>query len=638
MPAAGLQTCSLENIRSLDAAATLRYARAVYGSAAAAVAVAQGLRAFWDRVDVVWHDFLPASLASCSWSLSPAPGAVYTRFHVASQQHYPEGTMDDAFVALGFAPVLWIYRFSSVIRPGDLPDRGPATEHAITPPVDAEQYEQRWVEVLHYNVQENATKVLWTYLARGSGMWLFTGATAVYRDHTDLAVAMNVSREECDSCYRKEEHIGIDKGMKMSDVAMLLERAARFYDTVVFELHVDMWALHREYPDCSPPGVQLRALNHSHSFHWDLPSAEIPRVNTTNVSMCHESGKKKLTGGEFRTEIVSLRSLRGENGRSTTHRLLPYGDAPPWIAAGWPPSITNPCILARTMRCLVPPPPPSRTPSCADGLFASRTARWQQQRGTPVINLGLTKSGSSAAYVAVARSGWGGTTARKGMCNKWVGVPATFAHVKALASGNASDWHPLRRILGECSQVGDNPWWLIARQLLYEYPGARFILTGFSGGSRPYDWEAGCVAWANSSARSFWECHEGGKLDWMHACWAGAKAFDANLFARRCQEHHRQVVGTARALGRTMLLLGTDWSDAQKWAALDAFLNTSAAAVESRTAAFGAAFPVVQTLSSKRGCDHVVASHRLHRTGTGTPRSMYMYPGLNVHVPTFGGN
>ena len=58
-----------------------------------------------------------------------------------------------------------------------------------------------------------------------------------------------------------------------------------------------------------------------------------------------------------------------------------------------------------------------------------------------------------------------------------------------------------------------------------------------------------------------------GKLDWIHACWAGVDRFDATLFARRCREHHHRVVETARALGRRLLLLPTDGSDAEKWRA-----------------------------------------------------------------------
>ena len=197
-----------------------------------------------------------------------------------------------------------------------------------------------------------------------------------------------------------------------------------------------------------------------------------------------------------------------------------------------------------------------------------------------------------------------------------MGVQQGLRGAAALASGEATEAHPLRRMLRECSQLGDNPWWLLAPLLLREYPAALFILSGLGSGGGPSDWEAGCAAWANSSAREFWACATPPyALDDIHACWAGTRFFDAAIFARRCVQHYRDVTDAAHKVGRRLLQLPTDLDDESKWAALDAFLGTTPAAIAKRRTAHGRAFPHVRSVSSKRGCNWTAARPRRRRSG-----------------------
>jgi len=207
------------------------------------------------------------------------------------------------------------------------------------------------------------------------------------------------------------------------------------------------------------------------------------------------------------------------------------------------------------------------SPALGTASAAPRRTAGAGERGEcPIVNLGLTKSGSSSLFTAVQWSGLGGVGSSR--CSKWVASPLSVqagykAALASIEAGTAAEDSPLRAILRECAQLGDNPWWSLAPALLRDYPRARFVLTGFgSGPSGDGGWEAGCAAWANSSARGLWACR--GKLDDIHTRWAGSRTFDVGTFARRCAAHHADVVATARRLGRRLLLLPIDWGDGAK--------------------------------------------------------------------------
>jgi hypothetical protein len=221
------------------------------------------------------------------------------------------------------------------------------------------------------------------------------------------------------------------------------------------------------------------------------------------------------------------------------------------------------------------------------------------ETASPVINLGLTKSGSSSLHVALLWSGL------KAECSKWVGASVRGDEVaEFVVSGASSDGrHPLHQMLRGCPILSDNPIWLLSGLLLRDLPHARFVLSGFGLGRSADDLEAGCTRWAQSSS-DFWACRsEPYALDALHTCWAGTRSFDATIFQRRCVEHYRDVIRTARDLGRPLLLLPTEWNDSAKWDALDEFLGTDPVVVGQRRNQHGGGFPHVRSISRKRGCD-----------------------------------
>lgn len=148
--------CSLENVSQAlprGSPALNAYLTGVYGVAGAAAELVWD----WSAVEVIRKRYLPSQLrAACSWPVSPAGrGSLYT-WWAPSQ-------------------LLWVYQFDTGCK-GMLPSNSPWRKGA-----KALEVPGRWVEVTHAyldNVSIEAD-VLFLTIAKGSGLWYYTGRTLV---------------------------------------------------------------------------------------------------------------------------------------------------------------------------------------------------------------------------------------------------------------------------------------------------------------------------------------------------------------------------------------------------------------------------------------------------------------------------
>lgn len=215
---------------------------------AAAAALASG------ELDVVWLDLLPQSmLANCSgWPTLPTgPRTVYT-----TQNRL-----------IPFPSTLWIYHHTATPSSADEANAGPRVnvDHSL-------ELGDGWLEVHHSKAAFDGREAshFYMYLARGSGVWCAaahdppcchrrprqrlsptsspllpceslcllsvlvlrdgryqTGATAVFTDVLQMAIAMNASvSSNCHECGAKKP-------------ALLRQAATIGLDTIIFTSHVD---------------------------------------------------------------------------------------------------------------------------------------------------------------------------------------------------------------------------------------------------------------------------------------------------------------------------------------------------------------------------------------------------------------
>jgi len=196
----------------------------------------------------------------------------------------------------------------------------------------------------------------------------------------------------------------------------------------------------------------------------------------------------------------------------------------------------------------------------------------QPADGRPrVFNFGLLKTGTTSLHEALKALGIASCKWQPDF--RYVTLNETAAFVRSPLHGSTRLHHVLadRR----CSAVSDNPWWALYRTLMTAYPHAKLILTRWSGGCGSAGWMShirGLFAfghrapsWNYETLRTWNRCLYGSTGTITNATWPG--------FARRCEEHERGVIATARALGRPLLVLPVEWSDAQKWSALQSFLG-----------------------------------------------------------------
>ena len=180
-PSIAAALCSFSNISSLDFTQTVKYARSVYGRAASYHALGSGTRAFWSGLDLVWLDLLPPSLRNvCTWPRVPkAPGDVYTDLFVGHRRGFYAHKGEDPVSDLR---VLWIYRHSALMSAAERINMGPSPRPVgqgvirLAP----RPQNQQWVEVFHMQLDYASERgAYWCYLARGSGVWMFTGRLGV---------------------------------------------------------------------------------------------------------------------------------------------------------------------------------------------------------------------------------------------------------------------------------------------------------------------------------------------------------------------------------------------------------------------------------------------------------------------------
>ena len=212
--------CQLSNITHAlqpGSAAARRYLMRTYGGrpptpeafASAETSVSSG------NVDLVWTNHLPRSLASCEYAREPiGPRTMYSRINTALPDH-PNAS--------------WIYHHTALTSHSDSGGMGP------TGSVGRDYHDDvfgsnRWVEVFHAknrDVRENS--YYYMYLARGSGIWYWTGSAMSHRDHWQQYEHWNATTlagERCEHCAAQQ-------------VRVLKYARKQGLDTVIFTSHVD---------------------------------------------------------------------------------------------------------------------------------------------------------------------------------------------------------------------------------------------------------------------------------------------------------------------------------------------------------------------------------------------------------------
>ena len=219
---------------------------------------------------------------------------------------------------------------------------------------------------------------------------------------------------------------------------------------------------------------------------------------------------------------------------------------------------------------------------------ASRVDR-RQSKASPVINLGMIKTGTTSLHVALK---WNGFAPCKWTSSVRLDTVAAFAR-SAAASKSSRELRELESQVMQCDALSDNPWWMLFPALLRRYPNAAFVLTT----------PTSCESWLNSVENlfahpAFWEWSPA--LHAFHRCIFGSVHFDPQRFRRRCESHRRSVLLMAQAYGRRVLEMPLNWSSASRWTALDAYLRTPADVIARRTREHGTEFPRAETHSRKR--------------------------------------
>jgi hypothetical protein len=123
----------------------------------------------------------------------------------------------------------WIYHHTELTSRDDSGGMGPTDESVGRDDHDAFG-SNRWIEVFHAknrDVRENS--YYYMYLARGSGIWYWTGNTMSHRDHWQQYEHWNatpIAGKRCEHCATQQ-------------VRVLKYARKQGLDTVVFTSHVD---------------------------------------------------------------------------------------------------------------------------------------------------------------------------------------------------------------------------------------------------------------------------------------------------------------------------------------------------------------------------------------------------------------
>ena len=192
------------------------------------------------------------------------------------------------------------------------------------------------------------------------------------------------------------------------------------------------------------------------------------------------------------------------------------------------------------------------------------------QRRNQIFVLGLPKTGTSSLHEALLGAG-------VRSCHS-----SGFSNPLQFASGAyLGTLDPLNTTLVTlCSALGDVPWYALALLLLHSQPHARFILTRHERGCGEWvEHMRGLDAWASQHPRAArWEEHH---VRDFHECFFGGRAITEQTkprYVQRCEDHEKNVMSMAHALGRRLLVLPVEWPDAAKWEAVIRFIAPSPSA------------------------------------------------------------
>ena len=171
------------------------YLSRVYGTADTA-----GLEWRWDRVDVVWLDFLPSKLRSrCNGKWPPAPMGASSVYMLPATMASPPN-------------LLWRYAHQTYCHCCGMPPSPAFRDMPCHPEMGGPRLAPReaaggWVEVTHVfgglgqsvgSLQPNVFErdALWMYRAVGSGLWYFMGRTLMASDTVDVARKLNLTLDD----------------------------------------------------------------------------------------------------------------------------------------------------------------------------------------------------------------------------------------------------------------------------------------------------------------------------------------------------------------------------------------------------------------------------------------------------------
>ena len=269
--------CSLDNVSNAmprGSTALASYLSGVYGASAAASGLAD--RWQWSEVEVIRKRFLPKELlAACSWPIQPSGrGSLYT-WWAPSQ-------------------LIWVYQFDKGCD-GLLPNYPWRGGTAIEVP-------GRWIEVIHEYVDMSISieaDVLYLTIAKGSGLWYYTGRTLVSNGNS----IVDWLRENAPNATPPPKPVS-PIGWPYTEFRKM------GFATVVEDAHVD-------YQDGSKEG----------------------RCDSSKASgMVGSQAIGKIGVGFFKRELISLR--------------LPHVQAscppdPMHMAWGYPPNLHRPCMCVQ---------------------------------------------------------------------------------------------------------------------------------------------------------------------------------------------------------------------------------------------------------------------------------------------------
>ena len=247
----GSSTDARSCLQTMGETSKRNYLRKVYGSAPHHEASAWK----WEMVDVIWLHLLDDAPRHCIL-LDDDVGHGHWITHRGVGFYMPPIGSKMRY------PVVWQYR-NELRCAGDRSENG--GKRGLPVVVDG-----TWVEIFHYygGLGTNAFEAshLWFYLARGSGVWYFTGPMLVFADTADLVAYLQIHYNEKQKLSKRQ----------------LIQRAYELlggrYSTISFSHHVD-YGFNKQRV-CQEPGPGWDRV------YFYLTELVVFRANGTNVRQC----------------------------------------------------------------------------------------------------------------------------------------------------------------------------------------------------------------------------------------------------------------------------------------------------------------------------------------------------------------